>query len=637
MKQGACQSGARAIKGGLSRRNAIAASENLRWVWFVGSVVLRAHNILVVAAAVVLSLAAPLNMFSAHAQPSASDAMSAYRTVQEWIHTWSVPDQAQPIDPPGAAGACVTLRLSGRVMGRGVSMTDNGTSLWEAARRAWHEAASTMPVERDALRQENLRALAPQLMIDVQIAGDMTPLLANSLTEAALSVSPGRQGVAARVNERIEAIFPGHMLSLNMTPGDGFIAALGALGLAPNELSSLKKETGLILYRFDVQHIAQPAPGEPPLFLTRGGRVVATRDITPASLRRFGDQLAANLLQRQWPGEEPFGLLGTYKPWLGEYENGPAAPLEQALAALALARWAEVSTDRAEVRAAALAGAKSILQQLDAHHEGEPKPEPDVAANSMQALANMRIAGLSNERPPASRATAPAAVSSATGGPISANGPEPAPIARSIRAFATAQGARTHGVDELAHAARRDVRELFQKTPPAQLPALMPWLGWAELMLLEPGERVPSAIALREFRDLVERHQISAVDVAGEGDDDFVGGVVFTKGDAALPTWHSIRPMIFLATMVGDTRLTSPDERAAHFVRLLDGVRFARELAVDEANCHMFPNPDRALGGVRVALWDQRQPIEATALTLLFVAETLDAARKIASEPEDRP
>lgn len=557
---------------------------------------------------------------SAPAQPAAADAMQAYRTVEEWIRAWDVPEEPQTLDPPETSGASVTLRLSGRVMGRATSMAE-GVSLWEATRRAWQEAAAALPVERDALRQENLRALAPQLMIDVQLAGPLQPIVAQTLTDASLSVSPGRQGVAVRVGERVEAVFPGFMLSTNMTPGDGMIAALGLLGLAPQELETLKKESGLILYRFDVQHVAQRSAGAPPMFLTRGGRLVNTRDITPRSLREFGDQLAANLVSRQWPGEEPFGLLGTYLPWLDEYdEAAPANATDQALAAFALARWAEVSHNRPEMRDGSVAASRWVLNKLADVGEGETSPHENAAASSLMAMASLTLRRLESREPP------PAAA-------MSIAPPEEdvvyAPPVEAIRANAVAMTASVQGHQGLASYAEGKVRKLFGSTAPAQLPTLMPWLGWADLLLHQDDSAIPSAIALREFRNLVEEHQLARTDVSATGDEDLVGGVVFTRADAAIPTWHTIRPLIFVATMLGDPRLTSTDERSRHFVRLLEGLRFVRQLTVDEATCHMFPNPDRALGGVRLALWDQRQPVDATALALLLVAETLDSVEKL--------
>ena len=570
--------------------------------------------------------------------------MGAYRTLQSWIRAWSVPEDPRPIDPAGATAACVTLRFAGRVMGRATVVSDAGDAVWSAARGAIAAAAVKMPVERDALRREHLRELAPRVEIDLQVAGPMTPILEDTLTAASRTVAPGRQGVAARSGKRVEAIFPGVMLSTNMTPGDGLIAALGGLGLAPVGLAEIRKDTELVLYRFDVQHLAQPDAGAAPIFLTRGGRVVSTRDITPASLTTLGDRLAVNLMRRRWPGKEPYGMRGTYLPWNDTYQpQGAADPVQQALAAYALARWAGARRGRSSVTDAAAAFARHVLDDLDAAGAGKPGPRESVAIASMHTIATLAVARLgaeSSEKQTAAPDAAPQTPDPATPAPAQTGGAVraadtgadiPAPI-RAVRAFAHASAARAYGLDVFRGAAGDEIRALFARTKPGMLSGLMPWLGFAELDLLDPNDPVPSAIVLREFRDQVERRQITLEDAAPSGDEDLVGGIVFSTGDAALPTWQSLRPLVFLARMLGDDRLTAPEERSEHLVRLLDGLRYARQLVADDAVCHMFPVRDRALWGVRSALWDQRQPLEATALTLLLVTESLDAVDRIAAD-----
>ncbi|RMH28246.1 MAG: hypothetical protein D6693_04115 [Planctomycetota bacterium] len=594
--------------------------------------VLLGRNARRVAATLALVVVAPA--LGQAGSPTPREAMAAFHEVESWVREWAVPDEPVSPDPAGATGACVTLRLEGDVVGRATVVSDAGDAVWRASRAALAQASQAMPVERDALRRERLRALAPSVEIDLQIAGPWTPIVAETLTEAALTVAPARQGVAARAGERAEAVFPGVMAASNMTPGDGITAALGALGLAPTPLATLREETGLVLYRFDVQHLTQPTAGAEPVFLTRSGRVVSTREITPASLRRFGDRLTINLIRRRWPGEEPFGVQGTYLPWRDEYEPaGAAEPLDQALTAYALARWLASGHGSPELREPVMGLTRRILRDLAIVGEGEADPTRDAAVASLRTLAEVTLTMGEGARPPAGDApVAPAPMVQPDAEP------PPAPV-RAIRALANAQNARLRGLDELADAARAEVRDLFARTPPASLPALSPWLMFAELALAQGADRVPSAVALRRFREQVESRQITLADAAPTGDEDLVGGVVFGAGDAALPTWHTLRPMIALARMIADDRLTSPEERPAHLARLLDGVRFARQLAADDAVCAMFPDRDRARWGVRAAVWDQRQPVQATALALLLVTETLDAVDALtADRPEtDRP
>ena len=571
------------------------------------------------------------------AGPSAGETMAVFHEVQAWVREWSVPADPAPIDPAGTTAVCLTLRLSGRVMGRATVVADSGASLWRAARSALAQAAQSMPVERDALKQDRLLSLAPSVEIDLQVAGPWTPIVADTLTAAALSVAPARQGIGARIGERAKAVFPGVMASTNRTPGDGISAVLGALGLAPTTpLTQLRQETGLVLYRFDVQHLAQPTAGAEPLFLSRSGRTIATREITPASLRQFGDRLAINLLRRRWPGEEPFGVRGTYLPWRDEYEpDGAADPLDQALAAYALARWSASGHGRDDLRDTVRATAERILRDLAIVGAGETDPTHDPAVASLRTLAAVTLSRARAGADPGGPEPPPPAAPMLAGPPVSVTQPDTEALAapvRALRAYANAEVARYRGLDTIAQSARAEVRALFAQTPPASLPGLMPWLGFAELALVDPDAPAPAAIALREFRDLVESRQITLADASPTADEDLVGGVVFSAGDAALPTWHSLRPIVFLARMLGDERLTAPEERPAHLARLLDGLRYTRQLAADDAVCAIFPARPRALWGVRAALWDQRQPVEATAMALVLVAESLDAVDAILAD-----
>ncbi|MFN7440371.1 MAG: hypothetical protein ACK5TV_09295, partial [Phycisphaerales bacterium] len=102
-----------------------------------------------------------------------------------------------------------------------------------------------------------------------------------------------------------------------------------------------------------------------------------------------------------------------------------------------------------------------------------------------------------------------------------------------------------------------------------------------------------------------------------------VGGIVFTKSRNPLPTWQAARPIAFIATMLGDPRLTAPDERSRELVRLLTSLRFLRQLQADDSTAWMQALPGSARGGIRSAPWDQRMPVDATAITLMAITESI--------------
>jgi hypothetical protein len=136
------------------------------------------------------------------------------------------------------------------------------------------------------------------------------------------------------------------------------------------------------------------------------------------------------------------------------------------------------------------------------------------------------------------------------------------------------------------------------------------------------------------MRSTMWRFQMTPMD-AGPDNADLVGGIVFPSAQNPLPSWQSSRPAAVIATMLADGRLTEPGEVPAELAHLLGLTRFLRQLAADEATGHMYADPARAAWGVRRALWDQRMPADATAMTLLSVTETLRSLRELSGE--DRP
>ncbi|TVQ34092.1 MAG: hypothetical protein EA376_00735 [Phycisphaeraceae bacterium] len=564
--------------------------------------------------------------------------MEAYQAIQGWIRAGAVPSEPQRVDPQQATGASVTLRLSGAVVGRASVVDEEGLAVWRASRDAWAEARRRLrPDTREGADDEPEHAELVErtalIAIDLQIAGPLTPIGGAGLEEAAGEASPGLHGVAARVGRRFEAVFPGTMLATNITPAQGLVIAMSALDLPragigdPRvNLDALRREHGLSLYRFEVAHLAQVSSDRPPRFLYRGGRVRQMSEINERSLREFGDGLFEHILAHRWVGEEPFGLMSAYRPWAGDYEQPMIAEARsQALAAYALARWsALMRTEATEALALHYAeAAASLLEKLAQETEEGPDigASATAAALSLLARAALGADSLSAEanelldRRCLSLAVEMLENQSASAGE------------RAIVAFALARLSSGDEAPVERDRVRAVVRELFRTTSAGDLPSLMPWLGWAELAMVEDQPDVPAGVALRSFRSTVWRHQVEPRDVGEEGLD-LVGGIVFTRGRAPLPSWHTLRPLAFIATMLGDDRLTDDEEVGAELLRLMGSIRFVLQLSVDETHMHMFRDRGRSLGGVRLAPWDHRLTPEANAMALLTVAETLESVRR---------
>lgn len=580
-------------------------------------------------------------------RPSAEDAFKVYQQVDQWLRDQALPSIDDPsesrrIDPENCAGASIVLRLSGQVIGRGEVIGEGGTTVWRAASEAWEAAYPRLidNLPNDALYDERLQDRLERMTIDLQLAGPLVPLPAETYSAAGVLVNPGRQGVAARSGGSFGSVFPGAILTFPSTSNANFDpseralrVAVTRLGLPPVDLKIVRQTEEVTLYRFDITHLAQTKAGTPPTFLVRGGRLVSEAAITTPNLRAAADEAAEYLIRLEWPGEEPLGMLGNYKAAADRYEPYVAPPREQATCAYALARYAN-TTGTAPARARHAAEyAASLLIDLTrvADDEIDIRTDPAALATWILAWAECTQApgGLSPSDRQLLRDFAQQAIDELASEFSREAFTRLGPAAIALRAYAFAKAGAALGEDgtEALETARTDVRRLFRELPTPQLVTAMPWLGWAELELAAGEDSVPAGIALREMRELVWEFQIDPI-TAGPDDADFVGGIVFSRGSTQLPTWQGIRAIAFAATMLGDKRLTESQELFPQINGLIRSMRFIVQLSASEAEGHMYPDAERAQGGIRLALWDQTISVDATSLGLVAICEMLDALDK---------
>ncbi len=579
----------------------------------------------------------------ADAPPSPAETMRLYRLVHTWVRQWSVPAQPTESELIRVPGATVVLRLNGEVIGRGTEIGGAGDpkTIWRVVAAAVAEADHRLPVENDALRDESVRQMVAQMTISLEAAGALIPIDPRSYEEADRTLAPGLDGVAVRIGERLASMSPGAMLSTNMTPRQALSAMASQAGgeatLGLIEPGELAEKHAAKFYRFKVTHLAQTGPKAEPVFLYRGARLFDTASLNQAELRALADRIAEHLLAGGWPGAEALGMVGTYEPWRDAYDPPAADPVDQLTVAYALRVYGHTPGVSAGQASTADRFVGSIMRDLKRIEPGETAPWDDVATSAAwvacgnwapgcqtRVLGAFDItSGFAQDVPPAAKGL----------------------LALALVQLASEPGAAAAGGGGGGGLARAEaaVRRAYRETAEGELVAQMPWLGWAEqrLAVLKGDKELPSAVALRQMRALVWDHQVtllsdSASEVLGGGPD-LVGGIVFSKGAGAAgglsapmrPTWHSARPVAFIATMLGDPRLTDPAERPLELARLLASVRFLRQLQADEGTMWMYPKQRRALGGIRAAPWDQRMPPDASAMALLAVCGTLESLEAI--------
>lgn len=579
--------------------------------------------------------------------PMPDAAMRAYAEVDSAVRSWTFPDAgAKDVVPVGAC--CVTIRARGKVLGRGEA-AGGSSCIALATREAMMQAQGGVAALRDELAFGSMAEGAGMVAIGVEFAGALIPIEFQTFGEMDRSLSPGLDGVAVRIADKLEATFPSVMLQRTLAPslaaaaitarltGDAGLGLPEASEAQPGKVRESRKAT---FYRFRVRHLAQSEPGATPVFLYRGGKVFDQSRLDVSEMRRWADGLARNLAARRWTGPGAIGMSGTDWPMLGKIDPPIAEPAQQSLAVLALCDYLAVRAgvgrfepapraDRDAFGATAILLADQLLTVEDV--EVAPWSDPVSAASAIVALHAVRRVVQPMFVPKAELAAklddAVFAAFSPSGGWSQAL-PEPA---RGLIAWAML--IRAEGDPAKRELASKAMASIYLGVTPARLIAQMPWLGFAEIDRAGAAGDIPASAAFREMRDLLS----AAIYSPGDDDQDMAGGMVFTTGGLPYPTWHTARPVSFLAAMLGDPRLTDAEERPRQIARLMGSLRYLRQLSADEFATIGFVEPKRTIWGVRSAAWDQRQPVEATAITLIAVCETLRSFDRIAASRADSP
>lgn len=560
-------------------------------------------------------------------------AIETHLILREHIDAWR---DVEPATLPAAPAARVALYRRGVIVGASAVLDESGQSISAAANAAMEETVRTLLPRRDASWREQIRSAAGELLLSLEIAGPLTPLAGEELDNPELAFRPGIDGIAVRVGNSWSLMFPSELAAAETTPRVEYPAMaarlLGDPLLGVELPRDLAATQGVTFYRFGVVHVAGVGEARVPAVLTRGGLVVGTGSITVRGLAAFAEEMLAHFEAAEIVGEAPLGIRGTFHPFRATAQPAIARPTQQALVALSLVELARTPQATPAVRERARALAGRLMQGLATTTDLEVAPRDDGVAMAIMWVVLHEL-GAQEEGSPLAGLFADAGEMMDAHAAAEAGEPS-ATVADAVLAWAMAERAARTGADHAR--AVSDLQAIYGAARPGGLVGLMPWLGWAELALA--GEEAsPAFETLRLVREQTWAHQVTSDD-AGSEDADLVGGIVFTEGFVALPTWASARPLAIAATMLGDTRLTSQDEWPAEVTRLLAAMRFLRQLSPDATAAGFYPAPGLARGGVRASTWDHRMPPEATAMALLTVSEFLQslAALEAAKDTESR-
>jgi len=569
---------------------------------------------------------------------SAQTGLGLYEQVESWVRDWDVPSAESPqaASEPICA-AIVTLRLDGKVFGRGsaASPDPDRLLLWQATSEAINSANSKLTKERDAMWDAFIKQLSQRITITVEVGDELVPVSASELGMPGFGYSPGSMGFAARLGDESDAIGPEQQIVRRGDPAQSTAALAMTLSNDANlvmQSPETLSEQGFVFYRWSPMVLAQPAPGLGAVFTDRGGRVIGDDEVTMRSIKELGEQIAGHLMNRRWEGIEDYGFVGTLEPVSGKSSSAFAGAFEQAIGAYALLRYGADGENKIQ-RDSVIAG-RDVLKELARVEKREQEPSEDPIASCMTivALAELPLEMILGDKDLGQLRTGCLAMLdtlySEQGG-FDESVPD---AARGLVAHALSASAKIDPRDRTG-LTRSAIARVFLETPPELLVSQMPFLAWAQIDSVEVVEEIPSRPALRQMRDLVWEHQLRRSDLEWI-DRDLVGGIVFTRAAAPLPSWSCLRPLTAIATMLGDERLTeggfASGEAPMQIGRLVDSVRFVRQLSAEGELMHLYSEVDDAQWGVRMALWDQRMPIESSAMALLMLTETQSSFEQLA-------
>lgn len=532
-------------------------------------------------------------------------------------------------EDPGATGVRtsavgVTLRWRGARIGEGVSLGGE-----DMVRDATREALKGVArwVKGDAGEVDWKAGVS----LEVEVAGAWTPREAPDWPTLGVFAKPGVRGVGARLGtgdeERTGVLMPSRQLRYGLGPMGVWRRVCADVGAPIGLLGDIVKATGVRLYTFEVRRVTQAQRDAPIRFPHRTGEVVELTGVTMHALRERARETSGFLASNRWDGHRALGMRGDLVLATGLHRPEVAPIREQMIAAYALARYARTSGVDAASSARARHAAVGVLEDAVVVEPGETlfTEDPIAGAGFLIAAAELRRSGALSEEIQETLGAVRALVYDFGASP------EGSRVEAGVAAFvalALVRDARDlDGPERHLVAGSTVSRALLNDLGAEGAHEAMPWLGWALLESSSGAEEVAGGKGLRAFRDHAESLQASDLLLDYE-DRDLLGGFLWSEDAGAYPDWRSARLLAALGSLLGDERLTPADERARRLDRVRRASRFVMQLAVGDDALWTLGGGSGAVGGVRRVVWGDEAGIDASAMALLALCETIDGVER---------
>ena len=604
--------------------------------------------------------------FASGAAPDENTALDGFLAARAWLDADALPAldaQAAQIELPATNAVCVLLRLNGRLVGVGEDATGDGLMLRRATGRAVVKALGDETIR--SVRATLGDKVTARLSLEIELAGEPTPLLGRNIADAAARIVPGRDGIAVRRGETIVRAFPSRLIaSDNADRPDGTIAALLVdAGLPAKDLNQYADTDRVSLARFATIRLRESSPGGAPEVITRGGRAIELVEITPNATMRMAIQLTTRLAgqlvaapKSEQPHEKPHEkpqdahsvdaqhadtrLLGTLNPTADRYDPPFADARQSALAALALAyaarapQFPEALATQARNDAQRLVSSIALLPDADRPATVDSVCALALCASSVadedlraDSRADLRADSRANLRKNL-RAQLAARVRTQIAAHTSID-PTVSPVPA---AFAAAASAALGADGNAAEAARiaRAILAAFHDRPGTLLQTALPLALLARQSALEPACAAEIRATIASLAEQLAAQQIGADPLAFEGmPADLVGGLFPPSGPRMRVDSECLRHASAFAFAFPKTAATGAATGAAKAPAALSlatrrSLRFLAQHTADDPWVGGFRHPEALRGLVRASLATDDCPPEPTIYGLLLAVAALE-------------
>ncbi len=587
-------------------------------------------------------------------------ARQAFAVASNWVERGRAPDRTLALPVADLAAVHVTLRLDGLTLGSATATAADpldpapGTDLFELLRRAvadalvdaqqsltnsQHRAASPSD-EPGARLPDSIAQVARRLQLDLQLARTPRPIKLNDFVELPEKFVIDHHGLLLRHGNRTGWMFPATAMAANVSLAGQIDRLMAQIELPLIHRPLIGSDAGPALYRFQTIHLVPGDDRQPAMVLHRGNRLLSAQPLDGDAVADYARRWTDHLLGRQ---REDGRFAGAHLPSAGRYQPPVAPHPEAAMACYALARRARVP-GLPEARAERLAGAArrglvAITDDLlgtQLAPAAEPAPRDDrrepamrLAADdcAMTLIALIAAPGASDLKPQRDRlAGALLAMQKPDGSFRRTDLPGDRPAARPVQALAACALARMYDATReptyLNHAQVGLVAAWHQiARSDAHIASALPWLAEAEFTLARLEHPTPGLLELHKTANRLRNRQVRPDRLDDPDRIDTTGGFRLGEGLIPEPTAHSARPLVFLAHSLRVAHFIPHNDQPAWLLDVNRGLRFCAQLTMTDASCFYTPAPANARGGVRNAIWDNRQPLPATALSLLAATE----------------